>query len=104
MKKIRLKFQVDPDWLKTKTYVKDPVRVTITLADSEFLEMVLGESGRRMAKAGFPFIFEKPLAKKLIDKGIAMAIGSWNPKILLKQKKRYIPSRVPDGGGFGGSY
>lgn len=67
---IRLKFMVDPDWLKEKTYIENPVRVVVTDPEAIFLSGILGESGRSMVLAGFPFYFEKELAEKLISKGI----------------------------------
>jgi len=74
MKKIKLQFMVDPEWLRVNTYVEDPVKVIITDPETVFLMGILGESGREMVAAGFPFYFTRPLADKLINKGIAVEI------------------------------
>lgn len=74
MKKIRLKFKVAPEWLDKKTFVKNPVRCVIIDSEAIFLTDILGESGRKMVTAGFPFIFEKVLADRLISKGIAKKV------------------------------
>jgi len=65
---------VDPEWLKEHTYIEDPVRVKIVDPEAIFLTGILGESGREMCLAGFPFIFERKLAENLINKWIAEKI------------------------------
>jgi hypothetical protein len=69
--KVKLQFKVDPDYLRDHTYVPDPVRLVITDSESIFITGILGESGRRMIKAGAPFIFTRPLAEKLLSHGVA---------------------------------
>ena len=74
MGKVKLQFKVDPDWLRDQTEIDNPVRVRVIRPDLLFLTGLLGESGREMVKAGFPFIFEGTLAKELIEKGICEAL------------------------------
>jgi hypothetical protein len=74
MKKVQLQFKVCPVFLANKTWIKDPVMVVIVDPEAIFLTGLLGESGRKMVKAGAPFYFTKKLAMKLIDKGIAKEI------------------------------
>ena len=71
--KVKLKFMVDPDYLKCNTFIDDPVRCVVTDPEAVFLMGILGDSGREMVKAGFPFYFERPLAEKLIKAGFAEA-------------------------------
>ncbi len=73
-KKTKLQFKVDPDYLRDRTYVPDPVKIIITDSDSIFITGILGESGRRMIKDGAPFIFTRGLAEKLIKHGVAKEI------------------------------
>ena len=68
MNKIKLDFMVDPDFLKVKAYVPDAVKVKIIDPEAIFLTGILGESGRRLVKAGAPFYFTRRLALKLINK------------------------------------
>jgi len=68
--KVKLKFMVDPKWLAEKCEIDNPVRVIVTDPEAIFLTGILGESGRKMVEAGFPFIFEGELAERLISKGI----------------------------------
>src|SRR3990167_836676 len=68
---IPLKFMIDPVALKRRCYVPDPVKAIIIDPEAIFLTGILGESGRKMVKAGLPFYFTKPLANKLIKLGIA---------------------------------
>jgi len=77
--KIKLKFKVDPLWLAEKTYVENPVCVKVIDPEAIFLAGILGESGREMVLAGFPFIFEKALAEKLIAKGICEKLDFSSP-------------------------
>lgn len=62
---------VDPEFLKSKAFVKNAMKVRVVDPEAIFLTGILGESGRRLVKAGAPFYFEKKLALKLISKGIA---------------------------------
>jgi len=71
MKKIKLKFMVVPGELSKYAFVPRPVRIKIIDPEAIFLLGILGESGRKLVKAGLTFIFEKKLALKLISKGIA---------------------------------
>jgi hypothetical protein len=71
MKRVKLQFMVDPDALLRHAYVPSPVRVRIVDPEAIFLTGLLGESGRRLVKAGAVFIFTRRLAHKLIQKGIA---------------------------------
>lgn len=75
MKPIKLTFMVDPEFLKHNTYVESPVKIVIVDPEAIFLTGLLGESGRRMVKAGAPFYFTRKLAKKLIEKKIAKEIS-----------------------------
>lgn len=74
MKKVKLNFMIHPNFLRTKCFVPDPILVVITDPEAIFLTGLLGESGRKMVKAGAPFYFTKKLALKLIDKKIAKEI------------------------------
>ena len=71
MKRVRLEFMIDPDHLSKHCYVHNAMRVRIVDPEAIFLTGILGESGRRMVKAGLCFYFTKRLAKKLVAKGIA---------------------------------
>lgn len=73
-KKVQLQFKVCPDFLLTRTEVKDPLKIIIIDPEAIFLTGLLGESGRKMVKAGAPFYFTRGLAQKLIDKKIAKEI------------------------------
>jgi hypothetical protein len=68
---------VVPELLATKAYVPAPVRVKIIDPEAIFLTGLLGESGRRLVQAGVEFYFTKKLAKKLIDKNIAVELKKW---------------------------
>lgn len=72
--RVKLKFMIVPTELIERCYVPNRVKVRIVDPEAIFLTGILGESGRRMVKAGLLFYFEERLAKKLIDKGIAEAI------------------------------
>lgn len=65
---------VVPELLSTLAYVPNPVRVKIIDPDAIFLTGLLGESGKRLVKAGIEFYFEKDLANKLIEKQIAIRV------------------------------
>lgn len=64
-------FMVSPDFLATRCYVPASVKVRIVDPKRIFLLGVLGESGRRMVKAGAPFLFTRSIAEDLIARGIA---------------------------------
>ena len=69
---VELQFMVVPELLATLAYVPDPVRCKIVDAEAIFLTGILGESGRKLVKAGIEFYFTRSLAEKLISKGIAV--------------------------------
>ena len=71
MKRIKLDFMVVPQELERLAYVPNAVRVKIVDPEAIFLTGLLGESGKRLVKAGVEFYFTRKLADKLIDKGIA---------------------------------
>lgn len=68
---VELQFMVVPELLASMAVVRDPVRVKIVDPEAIFLTGLLGESGRKLVAAGVEFYFTKPLAEKLIAKGIA---------------------------------
>ena len=70
--KIKLEFMVVPEELEKRAYVPNAIKVKIVDSDAIFLTGILGESGRKLVKAGVAFYFERVLARKLIDKGIAV--------------------------------
>jgi len=74
VRKIKLTFMVVPEFLETHCFIENPVKVKVIDPEAIFLTGILGESGRKMVKAGIPFYFEKKLAQKLIKKGIAKKI------------------------------
>ena len=65
---------VVPEQLATLAYVPNAVRVKIVDPEAIFLTGLLGESGRRLVKAGVEFYFTKKLATKLIEKKIAIQV------------------------------
>jgi hypothetical protein len=65
---------VVPELLAKMAYVPNAVRVKIIDPDAIFLTGLLGESGKRLVKAGIEFYFEKDLAIKLIKKKIAIEV------------------------------
>lgn len=71
MKKVELQFMVVPELLAEYAYVPDAVRCKVVDPDAIFLTGILGESGRKLVAAGIEFYFARPLAEKLISKGIA---------------------------------
>jgi hypothetical protein len=77
--KVELQFMVVPELLSAFAYVQDPVRCRIVTPDDVFLTGLLGESGRKLVKAGFEFYFTRSLAEELINRGVAVA--SLNEKI-----------------------
>ena len=74
MKKVKLQFMVVPEELSKYAYVPNAVKIKIIDAEAIFLTGILGDSGRKLVKAGIAFYFEKKLAKSLIEKGIAVEI------------------------------
>ena len=66
---IEANFIVDPDDLK-KVIV--PQAIAITFIDISKIDF-LGETGMKMAAAGFRFFVTKKLAEKLIQQNIAIA-------------------------------
>lgn len=62
---------VDPCYLLSQVYIRKPIKVIIIDPEAIFLTGIMGESGRKLVKHGAPFYFEEPLAKRLIQKGIA---------------------------------
>jgi len=73
-KRVKLKFMVVPDELKKLAYVDNAIKVRIVDCEAIFLTGILGDSGRKLVKAGLSFYFESKLAMKLISKGIAEEI------------------------------
>jgi hypothetical protein len=71
-RRVRLEFMVVPELLATKAYVPTPVRCKIIDPEAIFLTGILGDSGRKLVKAGIEFYFTKRLANKLISKRIAV--------------------------------
>jgi len=80
MKKVKLQFMVVPELLASMAYVPKAVRCKVIDPEAIFLTGILGESGRKLVKAGIEFYFtdipepgEKlSLAQKLIEKKIAV--------------------------------
>ena len=73
-KRIELAFMVVPELLAKHAYVPNAIRCKIVGSESIFLTGILGESGRKLVKSGIEFYFTKKLAKKLIEKGIAIPV------------------------------
>ena len=65
---------VVPELLAKHAEVPNPVRVKIIDPEAIFLTGLLGESGRKLVKAGIEFYFTQTLAQKLIDKQIAIKV------------------------------
>lgn len=65
---------VVPEQLQRLAYVPNAVKIKVIDPEAIFLTGLLGESGRKLVKAGVEFYFEKSLAKKLIDKQIAIEV------------------------------
>jgi hypothetical protein len=74
MKKVKLQFMVVPEQLSSMAYVPNPIRIKIIDPEAIFLTGLLGESGRRLVKAGVEFYFSKALAMRLIEKKIAVEV------------------------------
>lgn len=81
--KVRLKFMVVPELLAKHAYVPSAMRCRVIDPEAIFLTGLLGESGRKLVKAGIEFYFTRPLALKLIGKGIAVEVD-----IKMKNKRR----------------
>jgi len=75
MKKVKLQFMVVPEELSKLAYVPNPIRIKVIDPDAIFLTGFLGESGKKLVKAGVEFYFTKELADKLIEKKIAIKIS-----------------------------
>ena len=65
-------FMADPWQLAALGRVTDPVRIRITKPDHPVVQELLGDSGRRLAKAGVEFIFARALAYTLMDERAAV--------------------------------
>jgi len=65
---------VVPAELTRCAYVPYKIRVKIIDPEAIFLTGLLGESGRKLVKAGVEFYFTSKLAKKLIEKKIAVKV------------------------------
>ncbi len=89
MKKVKLQFMVVPELLATLAYVPDAVRVKIIDPQAIFLTGLLGESGKKLVKAGVEFYFTKKLANKLIEKKIAIKVKSNEQKSTKTTKSVY---------------
>ena len=74
MKKVQLQFMVVPEELSRLAYVPDPVRCKIIDPEAIFLTGLLGESGKKLVKAGVEFYFTRKLANKLIAQQIAVEV------------------------------
>lgn len=72
--KVKLKFMVVPEQLEKFAYVPNKVKVKIIDPEAIFLMGILGESGRKLVENGIEFYFEGRLAKKLIEKSIAVEV------------------------------
>jgi len=80
---------VVPELLATLAYVPDAVRVKIIDPQAIFLTGLLGESGKKLVKAGVEFYFTKKLANKLIEKKIAIKVKSNEQKSTKATKSVY---------------
>ncbi len=65
---------VVPEQLQSLAYVPNAVKIKIIDPEAIFLMGILGESGRKLVEAGIEFYFEGSLAKKLIEKQIAIEV------------------------------
>jgi len=72
--RVELKFMVVPEQLRDMAYVPHAVKVKIIDPEAIFLLGILGESGRKLVEAGIEFYFAGDLAKKLIEKKIAIEV------------------------------
>lgn len=69
--KIRFSYMAVPEELEKRAYVVNPVKILILNADAPNFNGILGLSGRRLARIGVPFYFERALAEVLIRQGVA---------------------------------
>ena len=74
MEKVKLDFMIVPELLKERAYVPDAVRCKIIDPEAIFLLGILGESGRKLIKAGVELYLTRTLAENLISKGIAQEV------------------------------
>jgi hypothetical protein len=72
VEKIKLKFRVDPDYLKNNTEVVDAIRLKFIDPEKVFVLGLLGESGRTMMLNGAVFEFERGQAEWMIEQKIAV--------------------------------
>ncbi len=72
--KIKLKFRVDPNYLKNNTEVIDPVRIKFIDPEKVYVLGMLGESGRTMMLDGAVFEFERNQAEWMIEQKIAIEV------------------------------
>lgn len=77
--KVKLQFMVVPELLSSLAFVPDPVRVKIIDPEAIFLTGLLGESGKRLIRAGIEFYFTRKLAAKLRAAKIAVYVDSKRP-------------------------
>ena len=71
---LELNYMVLPDDLKQKAFVRDAVLFQVTDPEHPVLNGILGESGKRLAKAGMRWLFNEKLAKILIDAKAAVKV------------------------------
>jgi len=71
MKKVKLDFMVVPEHLETFGHVPKKVRLRFIMPESIVLNRMLGDSGRKLVRAGAHFYFTKEIAKYFIDNKIA---------------------------------
>ena len=74
IKGVKLDFMVVPELLSKLAYVPNKVRCKVIDPDAIFLTGILGDSGKKLVKAGIEFYFTQELARKLIDKEIAQEV------------------------------
>ncbi len=86
-KTIKLEYMVDPDEIKKRCYVQDPIKIRIFDSMSPLLEGILGESGRKMADAGLTFIFTRSLARVLIQGRVAAEVEDLEKLDITSAKK-----------------
>jgi hypothetical protein len=81
-KKVKLQFMVVPELLSELAYVPNAVRIKIIDPGSIFLTGLLGESGRKLVKAGIDFYFTSRIAENLIRNKVAIKVNpTHNPKL-----------------------
>jgi len=72
MEKVKLKFRVDPDYLRDRTQVVNSVKIKFIDYPRASSLGILGESGIKMMKSGAVFEFERKLAQQMIEDKIAV--------------------------------